>query len=100
AEGVIGFEDDGPDSVLVLKQDASVVVDETLGANLGETEGGASGLGSRTVLGSTLFDTTGSTFGQDEEGASAAFSLQIAGDGRTGLYATGAAHVPANEIIL
>uniref|UniRef100_UPI001184DF33 DUF5801 repeats-in-toxin domain-containing protein n=1 Tax=Mesorhizobium amorphae TaxID=71433 RepID=UPI001184DF33 len=53
-----------------------------------------------TVLGTSLFDTTGSSAGQDEEGATTAFSLEIAGGGQTGLYLSGAVHDAAHEIVL
>ncbi|MCG7507752.1 DUF5801 repeats-in-toxin domain-containing protein, partial [Mesorhizobium retamae] len=98
--GVIAFEDDGPTAVLGLKEGVTIIVDETRGQNAGETEGGADGLGKVTVSGASLFDASGSSTGQDNEGATKVFSLEIANGGRTGLYLTNAAHVSANEIIL
>ena len=66
----------------------TVVVDESLGQNgAPETEGGASGLGRVTVLGTTLFTSTAIT-GQDNEGATTVFSLSIVGAGATGLLST------------
>ena len=66
----------------------TVVVDESLGQNgAPETEGGASGLGRVTVLGTTLFTSTAIT-GQDNEGATTVFSLSIVGAGATGLFST------------
>src|SRR5204863_124770 len=42
---VVKFEDDGPTAGMALKAGATLLVDESLGANAGETEGGAAGLG-------------------------------------------------------
>ena len=58
-----------------------------LGANAGEAEGGADGLGTRTVLGSTLFVASSST-GQDDENATTVFSLDVVGGGATTLTTT------------
>ncbi len=97
AAGVIAFEDDGPTAVLALAGKASIVVDESLGQNAGEDE--TSSLGQVTVLGTSLFDTTGSSVGQDNEGATTAFSLEVAAGGHTGLFLTGQSGA-ANEILL
>ena len=84
----IQFEDDGPTAALALQGGVTVVVDESLGQNgAPETEGGASGLGRVTVLGTTLFTSTAIT-GQDNEGATTVFSLSIVGAGATGLFST------------
>ena len=86
---VVRFEDDAPTATLALQGGVTVVVDESLGQNgAPETEGGASGLGRVTVLGTTLF-TSSTTAGQDNEGATApAFSLSIVGGGLTNLFST------------
>ena len=85
---VVRFEDDAPTATLALQGGATVVVDESLGQNgAPETEGGASGLGRVTVLGTTLFTSTAIT-GQDNEGATTVFSLSIVGAGATGLFST------------
>ena len=84
----IQFQDDGPTAALALQGGVTVVVDESLGQNgAPETEGGASGLGRVTVLGTTLFTSTAIT-GQDNEGATTVFSLSIVGAGATGLFST------------
>ena len=85
---VVRFEDDAPTAALALQGGVTVVVDESLGQNgAPETEGGASGLGRVTVLGTTLFTSTATT-GQDNEGATTVFSLSIVGAGATGLFST------------
>ena len=85
---VVRFEDDAPTAALALQGGVTVVVDESLGQNgAPETEGGASGLGRVTVLGTTLFTSTAIT-GQDNEGATTVFSLSIVGAGATGLFST------------
>ncbi|PLP58342.1 hypothetical protein CYK37_15670, partial [Mesorhizobium loti] len=97
--GVIAFEDDGPTAVLTLAGKASIVVDESLGQNGAPETEPAGTLGQVTVLGASLFDTSGSLAGQDEEGATTAFSLEIAAGGHTGLFLTGQSGA-ANEILL
>ena len=63
-------EDDGPSVTLSLQNGAEVRLDESLGFNAGETEGGASGLGSITISAAALFNTT-ANFGTDgQNGAS------------------------------
>ena len=83
----ISFEDDAPTAGLTVQAGATVVVDESIGQNAGETEGGAAGLGQVTVLGTTLFGASPVT-GQDNEGATVAFSLSVVGGGVTGLFST------------
>ncbi|WP_208328454.1 DUF5801 repeats-in-toxin domain-containing protein, partial [Flavobacterium poyangense] len=97
--GVIAFEDDGPTAVLALAGKASIVVDESLGQNGAPETEPVGTLGQVTVLGTSLFDTTGSLAGQDEEGATTAFSLEVAAGGHTGLFLTGQSGA-ANEILL
>ena len=87
------IEDDGPAASISLNTGAQIVVDETLGENAGEDE--TSSLGSVTVSGSTLFTSSMDT-GEDDEGASLVFSLEVSGGGNSGLYLTGS----STEIIL
>ncbi|MGN7807664.1 DUF5801 repeats-in-toxin domain-containing protein, partial [Ensifer sp. 22521] len=88
------FEDDGPSASLELvSQPKTIVVDETVGENAGEA---AVGLGQVTVSGSDLFTTAGTSVGQDNEGATTAYSLAIVNGGHTGLYLTGS----TTEILL
>jgi len=70
------FEDDGPSTSLSLKAGAKLVVDETVGANAGETEGGSSGLGSVTGNAVDLFDTN-DTFGSDGAGPAGTTSWSL-----------------------
>ncbi|WVT77437.1 DUF5801 repeats-in-toxin domain-containing protein (plasmid) [Sinorhizobium chiapasense] len=85
--GLISFEDDGPSAALgLVSQPKTLVVDETVGENAGEA---AVGLGQVTVAGSDLFTTAGTSVGQDNEGATTAYSLAIVNGGHTGLYLTG-----------
>ena len=62
--GVIRFEDDGPTAGLTVQAGATVVVDESIGQNAGETEGGAAGLGQVTVLGDAVRRVAGDGPGQ------------------------------------
>ena len=48
----VTFDDDAPAASLTVNTGATVVVDESLGENAGEVEGGC-GLGSVTMLGAT-----------------------------------------------
>ena len=79
------------DGELTLNAGAAVIVDESLGQNAGETEGGSAGLGQVTVPGATLFSSTAVT-GQDNEGATVVFLLDVVvGGGATGLFSTDSA---------
>ena len=81
---VVRFEDDAPTAALALQGGVTVVVDESLGQNgAPETEGGASGLGRVTVLGTTLFTSTAIT-GQDNEGRRRCSRCRLSAPARPG----------------
>ena len=83
--GLIQFKDDGPSADLVLNTGAMVIVDESIGENSGEDESGS--LGSVTVAGTTLFTATTDT-GEDDEGATTVYSLDVQAGGVTTLTTT------------
>uniref|UniRef100_UPI00223FF5D7 DUF5801 repeats-in-toxin domain-containing protein n=1 Tax=Sphingomicrobium astaxanthinifaciens TaxID=1227949 RepID=UPI00223FF5D7 len=83
------FEDDGPVAALALEDDVVVLVDESPDANGGDETEPAGTLGQITVLGSLLFDTTGSAAGQDgEKSAGFGFKLPAGAGSSSGLTDT------------
>jgi len=79
--GQIGFEDDGPSASLSLNT-VTIVVDESVGADAGDPNAadevghGAGVIGWASLTGAQLF-TAAHDFGEDEEGATAVYTLNI-----------------------
>src|SRR5688572_7421806 len=72
--GAIGFEDDGPTADLTIKNGATLVLDESVGADAGDPNADdeedsldAKDIGFASILGKDLFTATG-VFGSDGEG--------------------------------
>ena len=93
---VIKFEDDGPSATLTLgPNNPMLIVDESVGADASdpnaddETHMNApmGAIGYAEVAGATLFNVT-SAVGEDDEGATTVFSLNVVGTGLTNLTTT------------
>ena len=82
---ILSVVDDVPTAEIALNPEVTLLVDESLGENVGETEGGADGLGSVTVDGNFLF-TDSSVLGAD--GGDVAYTLTVDGAVPTGLVDT------------
>jgi Ca2+-binding RTX toxin-like protein len=94
--GLIRFEDDGPTAMIDVIEEATATVDESDDAdNLDDPFTYGTPLG---VTAATLVTTTGSSTGEDEEGATTVVTLAIVGDegASSGLFTTG----NVNEIFL
>ena len=82
---ILSVVDDVPTAEIALNPEVTLLVDESLGENLGEPEGGADGLGSVTLDGNFLF-TDSSVLGAD--GGDVAYTLSVDGAVPTGLVDT------------